>query len=157
MNSVKNHGNDKSQKPMQKNNLDITHIDNDERIHNPRHISNGIKLIFVYNSDGTLGSLIKDTAHKIVSPKTYPCNLCRITYHGVTIQEDWQKFIQSLPHEVVFFHRDEFRKQYPNQKDGQFPAVFVPNATGFKLLVPHTEINKAQSVHDLIKTVKTLS
>ena len=113
-----------------------------------------MKLIFVYNSDGTLGSLIKDTAHKIVSPKTYQCNLCRITYPGVTMQEGWEKFIKSLPHDVVFLHRDEFQKQYPNQRDAQLPAAFVEDATGLKLFIPHTEINKAQNVEDLIEVVK---
>lgn len=113
-----------------------------------------MKLIFVYNSDGTIGSLIKDTAHKIVSPKTYQCNLCRITYPGVTMQGDWERFIQSLTHEVVFLHRDEFQKQYPNQKDAQLPSAFIEDATGFKILIPHTEINKARNIEDLIEIVK---
>ncbi len=113
-----------------------------------------MKLIFVYNSDGTFASLVKDTAHKLVSPNTYPCNLCRITYPGVTMQDDWRKFIQSLPHEVVFLHRDEFRKRYQNQKDGQLPAVFTESASGLSLLIPHTEINKAKNVGELMETVK---
>lgn len=113
-----------------------------------------MKLIFVYNSDGTIASLVKDTAHKLVSPSTYPCNLCRITYPGVTMQEDWQKFIQSLPHEVIFLHRDEFHKQYPDQKAIPLPAVFVENASGLSLLIPHAEINKAKNVGELIETVK---
>ena len=113
-----------------------------------------MKLIFVYNSDGTIASLIKDTAHKLVSPKTYPCNLCRITYPGVTMQEEWQNFIQSLSHEVVFLHRDEFHKQYPEKKDVQLPATFTENSAGLGLLIPHTEINKASNVKELIETVK---
>ena len=113
-----------------------------------------MKLIFVYNSDGTIASLVKDTAHKIISPKTYPCNLCRITYPGVTMQEEWQKFIQSLPHEVLFLHRDEFHKQYPNKKNTQLPAAFTENPTELNLLVPHTEINRAKNVKDLIEIVK---
>lgn len=113
-----------------------------------------MKLIFVYNSDGTIASLIKDTAHKIVSPKTYPCNLCRITYPGVTMQEEWQKFIQSLSYEVIFLHRDEFRKQYPEKNDVQLPAAFTESSVGLEILIPYTEINKANNVKDLIEMVK---
>lgn len=113
-----------------------------------------MKLIFVYNSDGTIASLVKETAHKLVSPGTYPCNLCKITYPGVTMQNDWRKFIQSLPHEVIFLHRDEFRKQYPNQKDDQLPAAFTEGASGLSLLIAHTEINKANNVGELIETVR---
>ncbi len=113
-----------------------------------------MKFIFVYNSDGTIGSLIKDTAHKLVSPKTYPCNLCRITYPGVSMQEDWEKFIKSLPHAVVFLHRDEFWKMYPSLKNVELPAAFVGSASGLNLLIPHSEINKAENVGELIETVK---
>ena len=112
-----------------------------------------MKLIFVYNSDGTVLSLVKDTVHKLVSPSTYPCNLCRITYPGVTMQEDWQKFIESLPHEVVFLHRDEFRKQYSDQKNVQLPAVFRADAPEPQLLISHIEINKAKNLSELIKVV----
>ncbi len=113
-----------------------------------------MKLIFVYNSDGTVLSLVKDTAHKLISPNTYPCNLCRITYPGMTMQGDWQKFIQSLPHEVVFLHRDEFHKRYPDQKDVKLPAAFAENASGLSLLISHTEINKAKNVGELVEIVK---
>lgn len=113
-----------------------------------------MKLIFVYNSDGTFASLVKDTVHKLVSPDTYHCNLCRITYPGVTMQGDWRTFIQSLPHEIVFLHRDEFRKQYPNHKDSQLPVAFTESASGLSLLISHTEINKAKNVGELIETVK---
>lgn len=94
-----------------------------------------MKLIFVYNSDGTIASLIKDMAHKIVSPNTYPCNLCRITYPGITMQKDWQKFIESLPYEVIFLHKNEFRKQYPDHQDIQLPATFIEDAGAIKILI----------------------
>lgn len=113
-----------------------------------------MKLIFVYNSNGTLASLIKDTTHKLASPATYPCNLCRLTYPVASMDREWKKFIESLPHKAVFLHRDEFRKQYPSEKDMPLPAVFIEDAAGLALLIPHTEINKAKNVAELIETVK---
>ncbi len=154
MNPVRNRGHNKRQKTLQKNNRHIAHTDNNEPIHNPHPVSSGVKFIFVYNSDGTVLSLVKDTAHKVVSPDTYPCNLCRIIYPGVTMQEDWQKFIKSFPHEVVFLHRDEFRRQYPNQKDTSLPTAFIENAFGLSLLIPNTEINRTKNVGEFIETVK---
>lgn len=113
-----------------------------------------MKLIFVYNSDGTVASLIKDTAHKLVSPKTYPCNLCRLTYPLASMNEEWRKFIESLPHEVVFLHRDEFHKQYPEQKSVPLPAVFSTDASATRLLIDSSEINKAKSPPELIEIVR---
>lgn len=113
-----------------------------------------MKLIFVYNSDGNFASLIKDTAHKVVSPKTYPCNLCRLTYPLASMDEGWKKFIHSLPHEAIFFHRDEFHKKFPSQKNTPLPAVFKEESSGLSLIIPSAEINKAKSVEDLISIVK---
>ena len=37
--------------------------------------------------------------------------------------------------------------------DVKFPAAFVKRGTDISLLIPHTEINKAKSVDDLMKLV----
>ncbi|MCI0566382.1 GTPase [bacterium] len=113
-----------------------------------------MKLIFVYNADGAFASTIKDTAHKLISPQTYQCNLCRLTYPVAFVQKEWKKFVDSLPHEVSFLHRDEFHKQYPQQKGVPLPAVFTEDASEVDLLIPESEINKAQSIQELISIVK---
>ena len=66
---------------------------------------------------------------------------------------EWRKFIESLPHEVIFLHRDEFRKQYPDQKNVQLPAVFRADAPEPQLLISHIEINKANNLSELIEIV----
>jgi len=35
------------------------------------------RIIFVYNTDDGLFNALMDTAHKIFSPATYECSLCR--------------------------------------------------------------------------------
>jgi hypothetical protein len=49
-------------------------------------------------------------------------------------------------------HQDEFLELYPLM-DVKFPAAFVKRGTDISLLIPHTEINKAKSVEDLMKLV----
>lgn len=138
-----------------------------------------MKLIFVYNADSGFMNALKGVTQKAVSPKTYSCNLCQVTHPGVTMEAQWRTFIESLPEKPVFLHRDEFHKQYPSQKDIQLPAVFTPlevaaarssglaiksrarlltgfteKSAGLEILIPHTEINKANSVESLIETVR---
>ena len=80
-------------------------------------------LIFVYNADSGIFNSISDSIHKIISPSTYQCNLCKITY-GITNEKDeWKNYISSLPYRVIFLHKEEFKKQYPNVKE-RLPAVF---------------------------------
>ena len=112
-----------------------------------------MKLIFVYNLDSNVASLIKDTAHKLVSPETEPCNLCRLIYPLASMKREWRKFIESSPHKVVFLHRDEFQKQYPDQKNVQLPAVFRVDPSAIQILISHNEINKAKNLSELIEIV----
>ena len=110
-------------------------------------------LVFVYNADTGLFSVVTDYAHKILSPKTYPCNLCAITYGSMGMNKKWKHFIEHLEFPVEFLHRDEFVKQH-NDKDVQLPAAFVQEDEGITLLATHSEINACGSVEDLIDLIK---
>lgn len=114
-----------------------------------------MKLLFVYNSDGNFTALVGDTIHKLASPDTYQCNLCRLTYPFVSINAEWKKFVMSLSHEVLFLHRDEFARRYPNYRHMPLPAVFEESSRGLGVLISPKEINKAQNIQELIKIVKS--
>ncbi len=111
------------------------------------------KLLFVYNADTGLFSVITDYAHKIISPKTYPCNLCALTYGNMGMNNKWKDFINNLTVPFGFLHRDEFVKQY-DPKDTQLPAAFLQQGESVTLLIAHDEINKCTSVDELIDLVK---
>ena len=108
------------------------------------------KLIFVYNADSGVLNALKDAVHKTVSPETYECNLCAITYGSVSMKPEWRKFIRSLPVETEFLHRDEFLEVYgPGEAD--FPAIFGPDR---KLLISAEELNKCVSLEELKRLVE---
>ncbi|MCY4438269.1 MAG: hypothetical protein OXE05_13160 [Chloroflexi bacterium] len=65
------------------------------------------RIVFVYNADSGHLAQLKDYVHKIVSPETYPCSLCQITYGNLGMKRAWRRFVQELPHPAVFAHRDE--------------------------------------------------
>ena len=53
------------------------------------------ELIFIYNANsGVVNSLI-DWAHKIISPDTYKCSLCSITYNNSDKKNEWSKLLPS--------------------------------------------------------------
>lgn len=65
-------------------------------------------IVFVYNADSGLLNEMKDYVHKIVSPASYGCKLCAITYGRIGIKDQWKAFIEQLGIPVRFLHRDEF-------------------------------------------------
>jgi hypothetical protein len=106
-------------------------------------------LLFVYNADTGLFSVVTDYAHKILSPKTYPCNLCAITYGSIGMNKKWEEFIANLSFPVEFLHRDEFVKHY-DFKDTQLPAAFLKKGDTITMLITHDEINKCTTIEELM-------
>lgn len=109
-------------------------------------------LIFVYNADAGLFSLVSDFAHKIISPQTYACNLCRLTYGHFKIKKDWKDFMDGLNFEKVFLHKDEFHRKYPAQHDRPLPAVFGRRDGQLEEILSAEELN-AQNNLDSLKDI----
>lgn len=107
------------------------------------------KIIFVYNADSSLFAQITDYAHKVIAPRTYQCNLCKITYDNLGMKQEWREFIQKLPLDVEFLHKDKFVKLYPKMQAASFPAAFKKNNDKISILIISEEINKQHTVKDL--------
>lgn len=113
------------------------------------------ELVFVYNADSGIFSGIKDLVHKSVSPKTYECNLCGLTYGGISMKQDWKEFVENLPIKVAFLHKDEFIKKYPQLASVSFPVVFKKEGKTLEEFISSDEINKQKSLEDLKKLINT--
>jgi len=114
-----------------------------------------LELVFVYNADSGIFSGIKDLVHKSVSPKTYGCNLCGLTFGGISMKQEWKEFIKNLPIKVAFLHMDKFIKTYPQLASVSFPVVFKKEGKTLKEFISPDEINKQKSLEDLKKLVNT--
>ncbi|MFS4469649.1 GTPase [Maribacter sp. 2210JD10-5] len=119
------------------------------------------KLIFVYNADSGLGNLLIDGAHKIVSPKTYACSLCDITYGAFTEKSIWKKFRKELilkGYELDFLHKDEFIKSYRSKFSYKFsfPIILASTGDNLEVLVSTTTLNQVETPEELIKKLREL-
>jgi hypothetical protein len=101
------------------------------------------RLLFVYNADAGLLAGLKDTFHKILSPATYACALCAVTYGATSMRPEWREFIKKLPVPVEFLHRDEFGRAYPAWARHRLPAAFEVAETGE--LTPFIEAGEMQA------------
>jgi hypothetical protein len=112
------------------------------------------KFVFVYNADtGGLHAII-DVLHKIVSPSTYPCHLCTITYDTFGMRRQWQEFISQLPVQPAFLYKNELTSQYPLITE-ELPAVFIEENGVFTLCVPAAELNTF-TLHQLIDKLRAM-
>ena len=108
--------------------------------------------MFVYNADsGKLNALL-DSAHKIVSPSTYNCQLCQLTYGLVNEKQAWKQFREQFEDEVLFLHRDEFEKQFQQKLD--YPFLARVENQNFELLLSAEEMSGIGSTEALIERVR---
>ena len=112
------------------------------------------RLIFVYNAGGGLFPGLKDLFHKILSPATYTCSLCAVTYGATSMRPEWQQFIKALPVPVNFLHRDEFERDYPQWRSQPLPAAFAVAESGALTPFIRAEEMDAADLNGLMKLVQ---
>ena len=87
-----------------------------------------MELIFVYNADSGILNLLKDAAHKILKPETYPCSLCALTYSAVSEKRRWRKFRKGDGRNMRFLHKDEFEAEFGQRYE--YPVVLEQDQPG---------------------------
>ncbi len=107
------------------------------------------KLIFVYNADAGFFNGVGDVAHKIVSPGTYPCSLCSLTYGTFTIKPEWNAFKKNSTIPLLFLHKNEFYTLYPDLKSTPLPVIFLEKAGTTSIFINQTELNGYKTIAEL--------
>lgn len=111
-------------------------------------------LVFVYNSDQGFAAALFDSAHKLLSPQTYACNLCALTHSLAGPKKLWREFIESLAASPAFLHRNEFQKEHPARADVRLPAIFWQSAdTEMRLIADGDELSRIETLEALIARV----
>jgi hypothetical protein len=112
------------------------------------------RLVIVYNADAGIVAGVMDSVHKIVSPATYPCQLCAVTYGLTSMKREWRAFLDELGLEVVFHHRPDFRAAYPQAADWPLPVVAVEGEGALVRLVNAAEFAAIADLPTLMRVVK---
>ncbi|UOQ77402.1 hypothetical protein MUN84_01395 [Hymenobacter sp. 5516J-16] len=102
------------------------------------------ELLFVYNADSGVVNGLLDSLHKTLSPATYACSLCAITYGTTSMRPQWRKFLKSLPVRATFLHRNELARRYPALLTEPLPAVFQRDnlaATDWQVVIAAAELS----------------
>ncbi|APQ16574.1 hypothetical protein [Maribacter hydrothermalis] len=113
------------------------------------------KILFIYNANSDTSSKLLDFAHKIVSPATYDCALCSLTFGNFTENNQWKTFRENLlvkGYELEFYHKDEFQKTYKSKFGHTFtyPIILVETAHDLEVLVSTGQLNAMEDVTELI-------
>lgn len=107
-------------------------------------------LLCIYNADGGVLNALADMVHKIVSPATYPCSLCALTYGPFMMRSAWRGWLGRLGMPVLFLYRDEFRDCL-DTRGLPLPAVLLGAGAGPpRVLVSAVELAALPDLEALI-------
>jgi len=113
------------------------------------------RLIFIYNANSGLRNVLLDGAHKALSPGTYQCNLCNLTFGVINEKKAWKKFREKEDQSMEFLHKDEFNKQYAS-KFGykfEFPVVLSAIKEELQLFISKKELDELENTEALIDLI----
>jgi len=105
-------------------------------------------LVFVYNADSGFFNALFDLGHKLLSPRTYSCRLCALTYGPLGMRREWRAFTEQLGRPALFLHADELVDRY-GLKGMALPAVFEQKGARLESLLTREAINRCGSLADL--------
>ena len=113
------------------------------------------RLIFIYNADSGLRNSILDGAYKALSPNTYQCNLCDLTYGVFKERKAWKKFREEMVWNTEFLHKDEFKKQYASKfgHKFEFPIVLIALDDELQVFISAGELNELETMEALINLI----
>ncbi len=112
-----------------------------------------MKLVFVYNADSGFINTLIDIGHKAISPQTYECNLCGLTFGLIGEHKQWKKFREESNTEMEFLHRDEFEQKYARKFE--YPVILKEN-NDLSVMISQAELNEIQTLDELISQVERL-
>ena len=105
------------------------------------------ELCFVYNAQSGVAHALMDYVHKIVSPDTYSCSLCGVTYGNLGMHPQWADYLRGLPFKTRFLYKDTVPKHLG---DVQLPAAYVVEADHWVHVIGSEEMNAAVTLDALI-------
>ena len=114
-----------------------------------------MKLIFVYNANSGFLDKLFDGAHKIVSPSTYDCNLCTITFGAFSEDELWKAYREHSELAMEFYHKDEFLKKFKSKwlPTYDFPIILLENKMELEVFISSEELEALRTSEALIEEI----
>ncbi len=111
----------------------------------------------MYNANKGAGSGLMGSLHKAISPKTYECNLCRLT-HGVFAEKKaWRNFRKRSEVEMIFLHKEEYQDKFKSKFESLYdlPVILYQDNYDLSVMVKKEELNQMEEVETLIEKLET--
>lgn len=93
-----------------------------------------------------------------MSPQTYDCDLCSLTFGAFTEKEEWTRFRESINIPLEFLHKNEFLKTYKSKwlPKYDFPIVLAEKKGELQIAISAQRFENIENVEKLMEEIKNL-
>jgi hypothetical protein len=109
-----------------------------------------MRLIFVYNANAGLLAGALDSIHKTLSPSTYACSLCALSYGAFAMKPRWRAWLKSIPLNTHFYHKPDFLADFPAEAARALPLIALDRAGVLEPLLDADALNRLDDLDALI-------
>ncbi|RFN59783.1 GTPase [Marixanthomonas ophiurae] len=115
-----------------------------------------MRLIFVYNANSGKRNAYLDSLHKIMSPSTYTCSLCELTYGFFSEKKEWKLFRKQENIEMDFYHKNEFVKKFKSKwlPKYTFPIILSEKDDRLEVFLSSEKLNELETVEGLVEKIR---
>ena len=111
------------------------------------------ELILIYNAKSGLANSIIDAGHKLISPKTYQCSLCSLTYNNFGKKSKWSDFLNELKIKSKFLYEDQtIENEYFD--NGNLPSIYLNIEGKYRLISSASDLNAHKNLDSLILSLR---
>ncbi len=101
---------------------------------------------FIYNAKTGVVNSIIDVAHKLISPDTYECNLCKMTHD--TFTENGKFKALKKKYNITLWHINEYEAKYKAEKN--YPLIIIRDKNEKEInRIKTDKINNLNKVDDI--------
>lgn len=111
-----------------------------------------MELIFVYNAEDHAMDRILGALHKVVAPKSYACDLCKLTHNAVGARRKWIAFLDSLSVPVRVMYKNTFREAF--QEDFEFPVILSYENSQLTRILDKKELEDINDLSEFFVVLK---
>lgn len=112
-----------------------------------------MKLLFVYNANSGKLNALFDAGHKLLSPSTYKCSLCALTYDAFSENTTWKNFREESHFDMEFYHKNEFEEKFTNVKL-MYPTILKLEGYQLTTVINTDILNEISDIESLIERLK---
>lgn len=109
----------------------------------------------VYNAKSGLKNGALDSLHKMISPSTYQCVLCKLTYGKFLEKPHWKKFRKQSKVQISFYHIDAFEAKFGLQ-NYIYPVGLWLSNQNFETVISNEAFKTFNSTEELINCVEII-